>query len=770
MTFEEVLNQAIAMLQRQGRVSYRALKRQFGLDDDYLADLKAEIIEVHQLAVDQDGAMLVWAGGASAAPPAATPLQTAPPAAPRVDRPTTDAPPAGAPRPPNAARRQLTVLFCDLVDSTALSSQLDPEDYREVVRAYQEVSAAVVQRFDGYIAQYLGDGLLVYFGYPRAHEDDAQRAVRAGLGIVEALGALNARLESHQAVRLAVRLGIHTGLVVVGEMGSGNRQEQLALGETPNVAARLQGLAAPDTILVSAATYRLIAGFFVCQDLGAHILKGVTEPVPVYQILMESAAQGRLEVTGSSGLTPLVGHEAEVRLLLERWGQSAAGQGQAVLLSGEAGIGKSRLVEVLRQHVLSAGAQRLMFRCSPYHTSSALYPVIEQVQRVLQWQRDDAPETKLDALEQVLQTYGFPLPEAVPLLAALLSVPLLGRYPPLTLTPQRQRQQTLETLVAWFLAAAERQPVLAVWEDLHWADPSTLELLGLVLDQAPMARMLTLLTCRPEFPPPWATRSYLTQLTLGRLGRPQVEEIITRLTGGKPLPAEVVEQIVTKTDGVPLFVEELVKMLLESGLVQEEAERYVLTGPLPPLAIPTTLQDSLMARLDRLGPARDLAQLAAVLGREFAYEVLGAVAPLEETALQQALARLVEAEVLYQRGLPPRARYVFKHALIQEAAYQSLLKRTRQQYHRQIAQVLEVRFPETAENQPEILARHYTEAGLYEPALGFWKQAGECALGRSAYQEATVCFEQALEAVKHLPDSRDIRGCPRAASRCRLHA
>jgi class 3 adenylate cyclase/tetratricopeptide (TPR) repeat protein len=755
MTFEEVLTQALAMLQRQGRVSYRALKRQFGLDDDYLADLKAEIVEVHQVAVEQDGVILVWTGGASAA--SSMPLQTVPQADTRVEHPPPDAPLSDAPRTPDAARRQLTVLFCDLVDSTALSSQLDPEDYREVVRAYQEASAAVIQRFDGYIAQYLGDGLLVYFGYPQAHEDDAQRAVHTSLGIVEAIGALNARPESRHGVRLAVRLGIHTGLVVVGEMGGGNRQEQLALGETPNMAARLQGLAAPDTVLVSATTYRLIAGFFVCQDLGAHTLRGVAEPVPVYQILTASAAQSRLEVAGSSGLIPLVGREAEMTLLRERWTQSTAGQGQVVLLSGEAGIGKSRLVEMLRQHVVSAGTQQLVFRCSPYHTSSALYPVVGQVQRVLQWQRDETPATKLDTLEQVLQPYGFPLPEVVPLLAALLSIPLLDRYPPLTLTPQRQRQQTLETLVAWCLVAAERQPVLAVWEDLHWADPSTLELLGLILDQAPTARMLTLLTCRPEFHPPWATRSYLTQLTLGRLSRPQVEAMITHHTGGKVLPAEVVTQIVTKTDGVPLFVEELVKMILESGLVHEEAERYVLTGPLPPLAIPTTLQDSLMARLDRLGPARDLAQLAAVLGREFTYEVLRAVTPLDEVAVQQTLTQLVDAEVLYQRGLPPRARYVFKHALIQEAAYQSLLRRTRQQYHLQIAHVLETQFPETAETQPEFLARHYTEAGLYEQALAYWQRAGDRALGRSAYREAVGIFEQALSALSHLPETRATR-------------
>ena len=428
-----------------------------------------------------------------------------------------------------------------------------------------------------------------------------------------------------------------------------------------------------------------------------------------------------------------------------------------VLLSGEAGIGKSRLVEVLRQQVGSAGAQRLVFRCSPYHTSSALYPVIAHLQRVLHGLCDAAPSTQLDALEQVLQPYGLPLPEMVPLLAALLSIPLLERYPPLTLTPQLQRQQTLETLVAWFLAAAERQPVLAVWEDLHWADPSTLELLGLILDQAPTARMLTLLTCRPEFPPPWAPRSYLAHLALGRLNRPQVEAMLAHLTGDRALPAEVVAQMVTKTDGVPLFVEELLKTLLESEVVHAEAERYVLTGPLPPMAIPPTLQDALMARLDRLGAARDLVQRAALLGREFAYAVLRAVAPQDEAAVQQGLARLVEAEVLYQRGLPPRASYVFKHALIQEVASQSLLRRTRQHYHLQIAHVLETQFPETAETQPEVLARHYTEAGLDEQALAYWQRAGDRALERSAYREAVGSFEQALRALAQLPETRATR-------------
>ena len=502
----------------------------------------------------------------------------------------------------------------------------------------------------------------------------------AGLAMVQALGTLNRRLEQEQGVRLAVRVGIHTGLVVVGEVGGGSRQEQLALGETPNLAARLQGLAAPDTVVVSAATLRLVRGYFTAQELGAHSLKGVTAPVQVYRMLGESAAQSRLDIAGPSGLTPLVGRESEVLLLLERWAHSQDGRGQVVLLSGEAGIGKSRLVEVLREQVISQGATRLVFRCSPYHQQSALYPVIDHLQRVLHWDSDEAPEARLEALEQALRTSRLPLEEVTPLFAALLSLPHPAHYPLLNLTPQRQRQKTHDALVAWLLEEAEQQPVLAVWEDLHWADPSTLEFLGLVLDQVPTARMLTLLTCRPEFHPPWASRSHLTQVTLTRLGRPQVEAMITSLTGGKALPAAVVEQIVAKTDGVPLFVEELVKMLLESGLVREEGDHYVLTGPLPPLAIPSTLHDSLMARLDRLATVKEVAQLGATIGRTFAYELLQAVSPLDEATLQQGLRQLVEAELVYQRGVPPHATYMFKHALIQEAAYQSLLRSTRQQY------------------------------------------------------------------------------------------
>ena len=680
-------------------------------------------------------------------------LLAAPQPAPPLAHPTQVIPPPTTPHTPEAERRQLTVLFCDLVGSTTLSGQLDPEDLREVVRAYQAACAEVIQRFDGYIAQYLGDGLLVYFGYPRAHEDDAQRAVRAGLGIVEAIGTLNTQLAQEKGVRLAVRLGIHTGLVVVGEMGGGSRREQLALGETPNVAARIQGLAAPDTVLVSTATYRLIAGFFERQDLGTPTLKGVTEPVPVYQILGESAAQSRLDVAGVTGLTPLVGRETEVTLLRERWAQSTEGLGQVALLSGEAGIGKSRLVHVLTERVVDKGAPRLTLRCSPYHTNSAFYPVIDHLQRLTQGHRDASPEAKLALLEQALQTAGLPLGEAVPLLAALLSLPVPDQYPPLTLSPQRQKQQTQEVLVAWLLAETAQQPVLAVWEDLHWADPSTLELLGLLLDQVPTTRLLMVLTCRPEFQPPWAPRSYVTPLALSRLTRHQVEEMVLRVTGGKALPAEVVRQIVAKTDGIPLFVEELVKTILDAGLVREEAERYVLRAPLPPLAIPATLQDALTARLDRLAPVKEVAQLGAVLGREFAYALLRAVAPMDEPTLQQGLAQLVAAELLYQHGILPQATYLFKHALVQDAAYQALLRSTRQQYHARIAHVLEAQFPATATTQPELLAHHYTEAGLTAQAIPYWQQAGQRALERSANLEAVSHCTTGIELLKTLPET-----------------
>jgi predicted ATPase len=483
-------------------------------------------------------------------------------------------------------------------------------------------------------------------------------------------------------------------------------------------------------------------------------LKGLATPLHVAQVVSATEVQQRFDVAAARGLTPLVGREHEVGLLRERWGQVQAGHGQIVVLSGETGIGKSRLVQVVKDEMSSATALRLEYHCSPYHQHSAFYPVIAHLERVLAWRQDETPTDRLRKLEDALRPYPLPLAEVVPLVAAMLLLPLPAeRYPPLTLPPQRQKQKTLEALLTWLLALTEQQPVLFVVEDLHWIDPSTLEFLTLLVEQGPTARLLTLLTCRPEFQVPWGLRTHLTPIALQRLPQPQVEAMIARLTGGKALPPAVLQQVVTKTDGVPLFVEELTKRVLESGLLRETEEHYALTGPLPSLAIPATLHDSLMARLDRLGTVKAVAQLGAVLGRTFAYEVLQAVTPLDEAPLQQALARLVDAELLYQRGAPPQATYLFKHALIQEAAYQSLLKSTRQQFHQRTAQVLETRFPASVETQPELVAQHYSAAGRHEQAIPYWQRAGQQASDRSAHLEAISHVSIGIALLKTLPET-----------------
>jgi len=556
-------------------------------------------------------------------------------------------------------------------------------------------------------------------------------------------------------VRLAVRLGIHTGLVVVGEVGGGTRQEQLALGETPNLAARLQGIAAPNTAVISAATYQLLGGFFACQSLGTQHLRGLPQPLEVFQVLHESMARSRLEAVGSIGLTPLVGREQEVALLRERWAQVKDGLGQVVLLSGEAGIGKSHLVQALKEHVATEPQAWLTpCQCSPYYQNTALYPWIDLLERVtLCFEREESPQQKLSKLEGFLVQYGLPLAEAFPLFATRLSLPLTADYAPLSLSPEQQKQKTMQALLTILLRIAAQQPVLFVMEDLHWIDPSTLELLTLLVDQGPTARILALFTFRPDFNPPWTGRAHLTQVTLNRLPRRQAAEMIGQVVHGKVLPTEVVEQVVAKTDGVPLFVEELTKMVLESGLLQEREERYELRGPLPPLAIPATLHDSLMAWLDRLATVKSLAQLGATLGREFSYALLQAVSPWDEGTLQRGLHQLVEAEFLYQQGLPPQATYLFKHALIQEAAYQSLLRSTRQRHHQHIAQVLEAQFPELCETQPELLAHHYTEAGCPAQAIPYWQRAGQQAAQRSAHQEALGHLTKGVEVLQTLPDT-----------------
>jgi class 3 adenylate cyclase/predicted ATPase len=756
MDFYEVVDQVVKLLQQRGRLTYRSLKVQFQLDDETCEALKDELLFSHP-AVDQDGRGMVWTGASEAkpAPVSASPsAQTSQPPPAEEEPPPQVAPLSTEHRIPEAERRQLTVMFCDLVDSTKLSSQLDPEDYREVVREYQKVCSEVITRFDGHIAQLLGDGLLVYFGYPQAHEDDAQRAVRTGLGILDVMGDLNTRLQREKGIQLALRMGIHTGLVVVGEMGGAGRQEQLALGEVPNIASRIEGLAQPNSIAVSEATHRLVQGYFDCQDLGSQTLRGVSQPLKVYRVLEASGVHSRLEVAQTRGLTPLVGREQEVGLLLERWAQVKAGHGHVVLLTGDAGIGKSRLVQMLKEHVANEPHMRWECRSSEYYQNTALFPVTDWFQRLLQFHAEDTPDTKLEKLEHALSQYRLPVEESVPLLAPLLSLALSEhRYPPLILSPQRQRQKTLETIVAILLELAERHPVLFILEDLHWTDPTTLDLLNLLIDQTPTASVLVLLTCRPHFQPAWHHRSYLTEITVNRLSPPQVERMAERVAGGKTFPDQVMQLIVEKTDGVPLFVEELTKTILESDYLQETNGHYALAGALSAFAIPGTLQDSLMARLDHLVTAKGIAQLAAVLGRQFAYPLLQAVSQVDEVTLQRELGRLVGAELVYQRGVPPQATYMFKHALIQDAAYQSLLKSTRQQYHQRVAHVLGAQFPAIVDQQPELLAHHYTEAGLNSQAVSYWYQAGQRASERSAYVEAIAHLRQGLKLLQTLPET-----------------
>ena len=641
---------------------------------------------------------------------------------------------------PDAERRQLTVMFCDLQGSTALSQQLDPEVLRDVIRSYQEVCAGAVGRFEGHIAKYMGDGLLVYFGYPQAHEDDPQRAVRAGLAILQDMDPLNARLNAEKGFELTVRIGIHTGLVVAGEMGGGDTLEELAIvGETPNVAARIEGAALPNSVVVSNITASLIQGFFHYETLGPHELKGISEPVELFQVLEESGAQTRFEVAAAVKLTPLVGREQELGLLLDRWEQVEEGLGQVVLVSGEAGIGKSRLIDALGERLAEKAHIRWHLRCSAYHQTSTLHPLKEFLEIRLGFERDDSSEEKLAKLEDVLA-----ISEEAPLLASLLSLPVDGRYRPLQLSPEGQKERTKEILAELLMETDTGQPVLLVVEDLHWADPTTLEFLTFLVDQAPTTKLLALLSFRPEFTQPWGSRAHLSQISLNRLPRRLANDMLTALTGGKEFPEEIVTQIANKSDGVPLFVEELTQMVIESGLLDEEDGRYVLNRPLTSLAIPSTLQDSLTARLDRLSSAKESLQLGAVLGREFSNDLIRAVSTEDDNALGQHLEQLVTAEFLYQHGMPPEANYTFKHALVQDAAYNSLLISRRQQYHQQTANVLEKRFADMIDAQPELLAHHYFEAGLMEKAVFYWSRAGEQSSSRYAWAEALAHYQKAL--------------------------
>jgi class 3 adenylate cyclase len=592
-----------------------------------------------------------------------------------------------------AERRQVTVMFTDLVGSTALSACMDPEDLREIISAYQKCVAETVRRFDGFVAKYMGDGVLVYFGYPKAHEDDAERAVQAGLELIAVVAGLKTRAS------LQTRVGIATGLVVVGDLiGSGESRERGIVGETPNLAARLQGIAEPNMVVIAEGTRKLIGSLFELQDLGARDLKGFAGSTPAWAALRRSSIESRFEAL-HSGRTPLVGRAEEFELLLRRWQQAKSGQGRVVVLTGEPGIGKSRIAAALQSHLQGDPHTRLRHFCSPHHQDTALYPVIGQLERAAGFTHDDTAQQKLAKLEAVLAQSSAP-PEEIGFIAELLSIPHAERYPLRELSPQKRKEQTLTALLAQMERLASQQPVLLVYEDVHWIDPTTLEILTLVIERVQYLPVLLLVTARPEFKPPWPAYAHLTNITLGRVGRDEGASLIAQVTGGKALPNEVVQQILARTDGIPLFIEELTKAVVESGVLTDAGDRYTAAGPLPALVIPASLDASLQARLDRLAPVREVAQIGAALGRQFSHALISAVAPMPQSQLDDALAQLQQAELIFRRGLPPDAQYTFKHALVQDAAYGTLLHARRQQLHGRIATIVERQFPEFTETQP----------------------------------------------------------------------
>jgi class 3 adenylate cyclase/tetratricopeptide (TPR) repeat protein len=731
-------------LEEQERVSVSALELEFDLDGREVDTLVRELVDVQQVARLQGNVLIL--------------CHASPLASPRPEN-ESEATFETAARPPGvgAERRPLTALFCDLVDSTRLAAGRDPEEWSEVVQAYQEAAVSVVERFEGHVGQYLGDGILVYFGWPRAHEDDAERAVRAGLGIVDSLNELNPELEAAGRPTLALRIGIHSGPVFVGEMGGGGRRETQVLGDTMNLAARLQSVAEPGSVVVSPDTLRLTEGRFVIEDLGPQEIKGLEDPVMAYKVIQPSPGRSHLD-SGTAELTPLVGRDHELAMLLDGWEHIREGEGQAILVMGEAGVGKSRLVWALRERLLNEDHTWLQGRCAPYAQNTALFPVSEILFQGLLLRDDEGPGARLHKLEEGLERTGLERAAAVPLWAPLVSIPVPDSYRGRELTPELRRRRTLESLVAWILRLADLEPVLLLVEDLHWSDPTSLELVGMLIDQCPTARILTVLTGRPEFEPPWSKRGHLSSLTLGRLVRGAAHEMATALSAGRPLPENVLDVILARAHGVPLYIEELTKAAIASQLAaQEEGGPASTAGPVH-VAIPGTLHQSLMSRLDRVPDARQLAQMAAALGRDFSFRLLAAVTRYEDKALRANLAQLTDADILLQRGVPPDASYSFRHSLIQDTAYESLPLRTRRELHGRIADVLEASPFDTAV-EPEFLAHHCDRAGRIEEAIDYYREAGEAAHSRSANLEAIASLKRALALIDQLPDDdRRMRG------------
>jgi class 3 adenylate cyclase/predicted ATPase len=667
----------------------------------------------------------------------------------RVDSPTTEMGDSSSDHPATrvAERRHLTVMICDLVGSTAIATRLDPEDMGAVIDAFQAACARIILAFDGFLADFRGDGIFAYFGYPRAHEDDAERTVRTALDIAAAV----ARLKTPAEEPLSVRIGIATGLVVVGDRGEGAFRDHTVVGDTPSLAARLQVLAEPGTVVIAASTRRLLGDLFQLRDLGLHNVKGIAEPVAAWAVDGVSASRSRFEATRAAGVTKFIGRENEVDFLLQRQRLASKGEGQIVLMSGEPGIGKSRLVATLEERIADQPHTFLQYQCSPHHANSALFPFIAQLGRAIAFKADDTPEERFNKLQAYLAKASPRVHEVTPLFAALLSIPIGDRYPNLPHNPAQQRRRTFAALLDRIESLALQKPILLSFEDVHWADAASLELLDLTVERARQLPIFAVLTFRPDFESTWAGLPNVSSLRLSRLDRNNVESIVTNVAGGRALPNEVMNQIVVKTDGNPLFVEELTKAVLEADILVRDSAGYRLNGPLPPLAIPMTLQDSLMARLDRLAPVKEIGQIGAAIGREFSYSLIREVVGRDDSSLKNALAKLEHAELLFRRGEPPEAIYSFKHALVRDAAYESLLKTRRQQLHGQIAHTMEEKFPDIAMSQPEILAHHFTEAGIAESAIDYWLKAGNLALDRSA-NDAVSHLEQGLKLTPAIND------------------
>ena len=634
-------------------------------------------------------------------------------------------------------RRHLTVLFCDLVNSTSIAAELDPEEWRDVVADYHRAAAQVIERFGGHVAQYLGDGVMAYFGWPEAHDDDAERAARAGLAMLGATANLNAQ---SARPKLSARIGIDSGTVVVGASAG---KDADVFGDTPNIAARVQAGATPDSVVITDATHRLVSGLFVVEDRGAQALKGIDRPIKLYRVIQPSGVRGRLEAAAATrGLTPFIGREDELGLLMSRWERAREGDGQLVLIIGEAGIGKSRLIQRFHEQIAGTPHTWIEAGAGAFFQNTPFYPVTELLQQFLGGNGGKPAEEQLTQLEPRLELAGLKPADAIPLIAPLLNLPLWGKYPPLPLPPEQRRQRLLATLVEWVLGTARVQPLVVATEDLHWADASTLELIQLLVEQGATARLLVLFTARPEFRAQWPLRAHHAQITLNRLSGRALREMIAQVAAREAMSDETIATVMERTGGVPLFVEELTRAVLESGSVKLAARE-----------IPATLHDSLMARLDRLGVAKEVIQIGAVIGSEFSYGLLHAVHPIPDEDLKGAIRSATDAELVYVRGIAPDENYQFKHVLIRDAAYEALLKTRRKELHRQVAQTINQEFPALKESHPEILARHWSEAGETEPAIAEWSRAAKAAEARNGFKEAQENYQQALALINLLAES-----------------